>query len=42
MSYKTLERLKHLQIPVCTTCHGKIHRGEYDHFKLSEMTYIPR
>jgi retron-type reverse transcriptase len=29
------------QIPVCTTCHGRIHRGEYDSLKLSELAYIP-
>jgi len=39
---RILRAINRKQIPVCTTCHGKIHRGEYDSLKLSEMTYIPR
>ncbi len=38
---RILRMINRKQIPVCTTCHGKIHRGEYDHLKLSELAYIP-
>jgi group II intron reverse transcriptase/maturase len=39
---RILRAINRKQIPVCLTCHGKIHRGEYDHLKLSELAYIPR
>jgi len=39
---RILRAINRKQIPVCTVCHGKIHRGEYDNFKLSELEYIPR
>lgn len=39
---RILRMINRKQIPVCTTCHGKIHRGEYDHLKLSNLEYIPR
>lgn len=38
---RILRALNRKQIPVCKACHGKIHRGEYDHLKLAEMAYIP-
>jgi hypothetical protein len=37
-----LRAINRKQIPVCTVCHGKIHRGEYDGLKLSDLAYIPR
>jgi hypothetical protein len=36
-----LRAINRKQIPVCTVCHRKIHRGEYDELKLSTMAYIP-
>lgn len=39
---RVLRMINRKQIPVCTTCHGKIHRGEYDRLKLSDLEYIPR
>ena len=39
---RVLRAMNRKQIPVCTICHGKIHRGEYDRFKLSDLEYIPR
>jgi hypothetical protein len=29
------------QIPVCNRCHQKIHRGEYDGIRLSDLAYTP-
>ena len=37
-----LRAINRKQIPVCTVCHGKIHRGEYDGLRLSDLEYIPR
>jgi len=37
-----LRALNRKQIPVCITCHRKIHQGKYDRLKLSELAYIPR
>jgi group II intron reverse transcriptase/maturase len=37
-----LRAINRKQIPVCIACHGKIHRGEYDGLKLSDLGYIPR
>lgn len=37
-----LRAINRKQIPVCTVCHTKIHRGEYDSLKLSELAYVPR
>jgi hypothetical protein len=37
-----LSELNRKQIPVCKACHRKIHRGEYDGFKLSDLAYDPR
>lgn len=39
---RILRAINRKQIPVCNVCHGKIHRGEYDKLKLSELEYIPR
>jgi hypothetical protein len=38
---RILRAINRKQIPVCKTCHGKIHRGEYDHIKLSALAYLP-
>jgi nicotine oxidoreductase len=38
---RILRMLKRKQIPVCKTCHEKIHRGKYDSLKLSDMAYLP-
>ncbi|WP_420975145.1 group II intron reverse transcriptase/maturase [Bacillus thuringiensis] len=37
-----LSEINRKQIPVCKECHKKIHRGEYDGFKLSNLAYDPR
>lgn len=37
-----LRAINRKQIPVCITCHRKIHQGKYDSLKLSELAYIPR
>lgn len=39
---RILRALNRKQIPVCTPCHEKIHRGIYDGLKLGELAYIPR
>jgi group II intron reverse transcriptase/maturase len=39
---RILRMLNRKQIPVCETCHRKIHRGTYDSLKLSELAYLPR
>jgi group II intron reverse transcriptase/maturase len=36
-----LQALNRKQIPVCSTCHQKIHRGEYDGMRLSDLAYNP-
>src|SRR5258708_13862434 len=36
-----LQALNRKQIPVCTTCHQKIHRGDYDGMNLSDLAYNP-
>ena len=38
---RILRALNRKQIPVCTDCHGKIHRGKYDDLKLSKLAYLP-
>lgn len=30
------------QVPVCSKCHTKIHRGEYDGLRLKDLAYDPR
>ncbi|GAC1360723.1 MAG: hypothetical protein NVS4B11_36120 [Ktedonobacteraceae bacterium] len=36
-----LHLMNRKQIPVCTTCHQKIHRGDYDGMRLSDLAYNP-
>lgn len=36
-----LQMLNRKQIPVCKTCHQKIHRGDYDGLSLSDLAYNP-
>ncbi len=36
-----LQLLNRKQIPVCTRCHQKIHRGDYDGIRLSDLAYNP-
>ena len=38
---RILRTINRKQIPVCGSCHGKIHRGEYDDVKLTDLAYIP-
>ncbi|GLV54965.1 reverse transcriptase [Dictyobacter sp. S3.2.2.5] len=38
---RILRKINRKQIPVCGSCHGKIHRGEYDAVKLTDLAYIP-
>lgn len=39
---RILRKLNRKQIPVCEACHRKIHRGEYDGLKLSQLAYLPQ
>jgi group II intron reverse transcriptase/maturase len=34
-----LQLMNRKQIPVCTKCHQKIHRGDYDGIRLSDLAY---
>lgn len=36
-----LQLMNRKQIPVCTKCHQKIHRGDYDGIRLSDLAYNP-
>ena len=36
-----LRTLNRKQLPVCAGCHRKIHRGEYDELRLSDLAYNP-
>lgn len=36
-----LQALNRKQLPVCTSCHKKIHRGEYDGLGLADLAYNP-
>jgi len=36
-----LQALNRKQLPVCAGCHQKIHRGEYDGLRLSDLAYNP-
>lgn len=36
-----LQLMNRKQIPVCTICHQKIHRGDYDGMRLSDLAYNP-
>lgn len=37
-----MNALNRKQIPVCTTCHQRIHRGDYDGMRLADLAYDPR
>jgi hypothetical protein len=37
-----MQALNRKQVPVCRTCHQKVHRGEYDGIRLSDLAYDPR
>ena len=39
---RLLRAMNRKQVPVCSDCHWKIHRGEYDGLKLSNLAYLPR
>ena len=39
---RLLRAMNRKQAPVCSDCHWKIHRGEYDGLKLSNLAYLPR
>ena len=36
-----LRTLNRKQLPVCAECHQKVHRGEYDGLRLSDLAYNP-
>ncbi len=36
-----LQLMNRKQIPVCIQCHQKIHRGDYDGIRLSDLAYNP-
>lgn len=36
-----LQALNRKQLPVCRSCHQKIHRGEYDGMRLTDLAYNP-
>lgn len=36
-----LQALNRKQVPVCRTCHKKIHRGDYDSMRLKDLAYNP-
>jgi Type II intron maturase/Reverse transcriptase (RNA-dependent DNA polymerase) len=38
---RLLRAMNRKQVPVCSDCHRKIHRGEYDGLKLSHLAYLP-
>ncbi len=38
---RILRAMNRKQIPVCTTCHQKIHCGDYDGIRLSDLAYNP-
>ncbi len=39
---RLLRAMNRKQVPVCSDCHRKIHRGEYDGLKLANLVYLPR
>jgi group II intron reverse transcriptase/maturase len=39
--HRVLRNLNRKQIPVCRTCHRKIHQGLYDGLSLKDLAYIP-
>jgi group II intron reverse transcriptase/maturase len=38
---RILRALNRKQIPICSACHHRIHRGAYDGLRLGELAYIP-
>lgn len=38
---RLLQAMNRKQVPVCSDCHRKIHRGEYDSLKLTNLAYLP-
>jgi group II intron reverse transcriptase/maturase len=38
---RILRTINRKQIPVCGRCHGKIHRGQYNDVRLTDLAYIP-
>lgn len=38
---RLLRAMNRKQVPVCSDCHRKIHRGEYDGLRLSQLAYLP-
>jgi predicted HNH restriction endonuclease len=38
---QVLRMLNRKQIPVCESCHQKIHQGHYDGLRLSSLAYLP-
>lgn len=36
---RVMQALNRKQVPVCKTCHTKIHRGEYDGLSLKDLAY---
>lgn len=36
-----LQALNRKQLPVCKSCHQKIHRGQYDGMRLTDLAYNP-
>jgi hypothetical protein len=38
---RILRQLNRKQVPACQVCHRKIHRGEYDGLKVSDLAYLP-
>jgi len=39
---KIMITLNRKQLPLCEECHNKVHRGEYDGIKLTDLKYDPR
>jgi hypothetical protein len=39
---RLLRAMNRKQVPICSDCHWKIHREEYDGLKLSNLAYLPR
>jgi len=34
-----MRALNRKQVPVCSACHDKIHRGEYDGISMKDLAY---
>jgi group II intron reverse transcriptase/maturase len=39
---RLMSAINRKQVPLCKTCHVRVHRGEYDGVSLGELAYIPR